>query len=47
MFKPVLAWYVGSKADINTGMNIGIKYQTSMVWPKSGTSLIPVPAKRD
>jgi hypothetical protein len=29
---------------INSGMNTGIKYQTNLVWPKSSTSLIPVPA---
>jgi hypothetical protein len=44
---PVLFWYVGLETGINTGMNTGIKYQTSLVWPKSGTSLIPVQANRD
>ncbi len=33
-----------SETGINTGMNTGIKYEISRVCPKSGSSLVPVPA---
>jgi hypothetical protein len=48
-FKPLpsrylsmLVWNIGLDTGINTDMNTGIKYQTSLVWPKSATSLRPV-----
>jgi hypothetical protein len=48
-FKPLpsrclsmLVWYIGLDTGINTDKNTGIKYQTILVWPKSGTSLRPV-----
>jgi hypothetical protein len=37
----------GSKTGINISMNTDIKYQTGLIWPLSGTSLIPVPTGRD
>jgi hypothetical protein len=38
----MLVWCIGFDTGINTDMNTGIKYQTSLVGPKSGTSLRPV-----
>ncbi len=43
----MLVWYIGSKIGNNIGINIGIKYQTSLVWPKSGIGLIPIPVGKD
>ncbi len=42
-YKLVLVWYIRSKI----GLNISIKYQTSLVWPKYGTNLIPLPTSKD
>ncbi len=38
----MLIWYIGSKASMDIDMNIGIKYHTSFIWPKSDISLILV-----
>jgi hypothetical protein len=43
MCKPVLVLYIAwLETDINTWMNIDIKYQISLIRPKLGSILIPI-----
>jgi len=43
----MLLWYIGLEIGINIGINTSIKYQTSLVWPKFGISLIPILVGKD
>jgi hypothetical protein len=43
VFTSGVGMVIREETGINIGMNTGIKYHNNLVWPKSGTSLTPVP----